>query len=163
MVGAPLFPGRGSRSGSMTGELRSPCHGVSKNRRGDRDGNRRQRLEGCRHKLRDTQGPPEAAGGRKGPPQSFRGPVSPDHTLISGRRDRANECRSAVRRGCGHRSTAQDTPLRESRTGLRASSLHLHRPLCGCGASMGPSPRSPQAPGTGWHPARVWPLPEGQH
>ena len=68
-----------------------------------------------------------------------------------------------VSQGAVTRSTAQATHSGSLGAGAARSSLHLHRPLCGAGASMGPSgvPRgSPVSPGLwdGWHPAR-WPAP----
>lgn len=116
---------------------------------GDRDGNRRQRLEGCRHKLRDTQGPQRLQEAGKALRRA-RGPVSPDHTLISGRRDRANECRSKSARVRSPAARPRTLTQGVSGRGLRAPHSICTDLCAGAGASMGPSgpPRSPQAPGT---------------
>lgn len=127
---------------------------------GDRDGNRRQRLEGCRHKLRDTQGPQRLQEAGKALRRA-RGPVSPDHTLISGRRDRANECRSKSARVRSPAARPRTLHSGSLGTGAARSSLHLHRPLCGCGGLHGSLGAPPVSPGSwdGRHPARVWPAP----
>lgn len=126
---------------------------------GDRDGSLRQRLEGRRHKLRDTRGPQRLQEAGKALRRA-RGPVSPDHTLISGCQDRANECWSKSARV--QSPAAQPRPLTQGVSGRGPRAPHsICTDLC---AVRGPPwvPRgSPVSPGLwdGWHPARVWPAP----
>lgn len=119
---------------------------------GDRDGSLRQRLEGRRHKLRDTRGPQRLQEAGKALRRA-RGPVSPDHTLISGCQDRANECWSKSARV--QSPAAQPRPLTQGVSGRGPRAPHsICTDLC---AVRGPpwvprgslgAPRSPQACGT---------------
>lgn len=99
-------------------------------------------------------GTPEAAGGRKGPPQSL-GASRALTTLISGRQDRANECRPS------QPGAVTAARLRTLTQGVSGRGLHAPHSICtdlcaGAGPPCGPVPGLPRLL-DGRHPARVWP------
>lgn len=117
----------------------------------------RQRLEGCRHKLRDRQGPQKLEEAGKALRQSLGG-VSPGHTLISGHRDQANECWSKSARVRSPAGRPRPLTQGESQGGGRA----LLTPSAPTSVQMRGPPWVPQGPVVSpgsWdsqHPAQAW-------